>query len=132
HSAEPSGINMKHVHAEFGGIANHPFGNLFVDVHASAPTVVDHERIVGILPGFRIAQDSAYPGTKHVAGSIGSASKSPEEHNRRLEGFTRSKPSAEWAWIGVQTQSRLQRVFFPAESKSCPTTEFNSGIPTGE
>ena len=69
-AAKPAGIDVKHIHAQLGGIANHAQRDGFVHVHAAAPTVVGHLRIVWIFPGLGIAQRCAHPSTQNVSCSV--------------------------------------------------------------
>src|SRR5579862_4578035 len=127
---EPPGIDVKHVDAEVGGVANHTFGNLFIYIHAATPTIVDHERIVRILPGDGISQDGAYPGTKNIPGAVGTIAKSSEEYDRRFETFVWLDAGAERARIGVKPEIRSERIFFARQRDTSAATEFDARIPT--
>src|ERR1700730_4712499 len=87
-ATKPAGIDVKHLHSEFGRIADHAPCGFFRDVHATAPTVVDSHRIIGILPGFGIVEHLAYPTAQHVAGAIRPVAKSTQKHYWCFEGPT--------------------------------------------
>ena len=61
HAAKPTGINMKHLHPEICGVANHAQSNFLIDGHAATPAVIDCQGIVGIVPGFGIAENRTNP-----------------------------------------------------------------------
>src|SRR5204862_199896 len=85
HIAKPSSINVEHVRAKFGGIANHVHGNLFVDLHAAAPTIIHNQRVAGSFPSLRIAENRANPRSQDVSCTVGAIAKSAKEDDGRLE-----------------------------------------------
>src|ERR1700722_14852202 len=69
-ATEPARIHVKQLEAKFGGIANHAEGDLFIDQHAAAPTVVYDKWVLGIFPGLLPREHLAHPTSKQVAGSV--------------------------------------------------------------
>ena len=61
HAAKPTGIDMKHLHTEICGVANHTQSNFLIDGHAATPAVIDCQGILGMVPGFGIAENRAHP-----------------------------------------------------------------------
>ena len=57
----------------------------FIDLHAAAPTVVDHHRVVGILPGFGVAEHLTDPRPQHVGRTIRPAGEGANEDGRRVK-----------------------------------------------
>jgi hypothetical protein len=108
HIAKPSSINVEHVHAKFGGIANHVHGNLFVDLHAAAPTVIHNQRVAGIFPSLRIAENRANPGSQDVPCTVGAIAKSAKENDGRLETLAGFQASAKRTGIGIESQGYFQ------------------------
>ncbi len=69
-AAEPAGVNVEHLQAQFLRLGDHAQREGFVHLHAAAPAVVDHEGILRVFPGKRIAEDCADPGAELVSGAI--------------------------------------------------------------
>src|SRR6185437_3337948 len=129
HIAKPSSINVEHVHAKFGGIANHAHGNLFVDLHAAAPTVIHNQGVAGILPSLRIAENRANPGSQDVPCTVGAIAKSAKENDGRLETLAGFQASAKRTGIGIEPQGYFQRILFPREGDASSSAKFDTGIP---
>ena len=111
-SAKPAGVDVEHIHAQFGGVANHAQRNLFVDVHAAAPAVVHHQRIVRILPGLRIAKNGTHPAAQNISRAIGAVAEAAEKYDWRLEDFSRCKAGTERTRVRIQSDGCLERIFF--------------------
>src|SRR5579885_3428150 len=101
HGAEPSSIDVEHVDAQSGGVANHARGDFFVHICAAAPTVVHDERIARIFPGFGITENRTHPWTKDVTRTVIAIAKSAEKDCWRLERFSRKETSSGGARIGI-------------------------------
>src|SRR5262245_38562383 len=107
-ASEPARIYMEHLYSQRRGICDHAAGKFIVDGHASAPAVIHHQRVIGILPSLRIAKRCTHPFAQNVAGIVVSMVEPTHEHNRRLKRLSRLKASSEGRGIGIQPYSSVQ------------------------
>ena len=106
--AKPTRIDVKHFHSQAGSIANHAGRDIFVHIHAAAPAVVYHERIVRIPPGVGIAKYFSYPPAQDVSGFIWIAAESAQKDRRRFERFAGCKARAKRAGIGIESENPIE------------------------
>src|SRR5579863_5149793 len=111
-TTKPPGIKVKHVNPQFGAVADHTHCYFFVDLHAPAPTIVDHQWIVGVIPGHSVAENRANPASKNISRFIRTATEATQKDRWRLKDLSRPETCAEWTWIGVQANLPLKRILF--------------------
>ena len=111
-AAEPAGVNMKHFELQIRRIAQHLVGELLVDRHATAPTIVDEHRIVGVFPSLGARKNLTNPATQSVSGNIDTSSSASQKHGGRQQGFARLYSGLEWSGIRIQSRVRKERTFF--------------------
>src|SRR5579862_9784591 len=104
HAAEPSGIDVKHLYAEFLGFMDHAQCKRLIDSHTAAPTVVDDQRIVLVFPCGWIAEDLPHPGAELIAGSIAATNESAKKYRWRNKAASRLDPRAKRAGIWIQSE----------------------------
>src|SRR5580704_3849591 len=100
-SAKPAGIHVKHLDTKFGRVTDHPASRLLINVHPAAPTVIDNQRVVRILPCLRVTKHGANPTPKEVTRPIWAILKTAEEHARRFESLARLETGTERTGIRI-------------------------------
>src|SRR6185437_13861376 len=101
HAAKPAGIHVKHFQAEVRRIADHGFGDLLVDLHPAAPTVIHQEREIGILPSRRVTQDLAHPAPQNISSGVQPAVSRAKKNGWSFENLSRGHASAKRTGIRI-------------------------------
>ena len=133
HAAKPAGIDVKHVHSQFGRVANHAQRDLFVDVHATAPTVVDHQRIVRDSSRFQGCRERRAPS---AAGHFPRHPHHRGKPPRNTTGVSKTSPGARDVCGMERDRGSVRRrpgkgILFPSHRDSGTAAELDAGVPSG-
>ena len=107
-AAEPAGIDVKHLQAQFLRFANHAQRQRLIHRHATAPTVVHRQRIMRVFPRKRVTEHCADPWTKLIARAVRAAGECTQKNGGRFKAPAGCKAGAEWTGIRIQAEHGLQ------------------------
>src|SRR5450631_1937918 len=88
HRAKPACVDVKHLQSKLCRIMDHPKGERLIHLHATAPTVVNQQRIFFVLPSFWIIQDLPNPRPKHIPETVLAVAKAPHKNSGGVEGLS--------------------------------------------
>src|SRR6185437_10855644 len=129
HAAKPAGIHVKHFQAEVRRIADHGFGDLLVDLHPAAPTVIHQEREIGILPSRRVTQDLAHPAPQNISSGVQPAVSRAKKNGWSFENLSRGHASAKRTGIRIQSDCSLQLPLVAFQSRLHASAKLDANIP---